>query len=107
MLRPSSLTMTINSISLNKIFFIQSEKVIAGTPSIVVVFTYPSSNSKSLSLPSIGTIRSEPDSTVKPPKSLSFNDKVSFGSGSPSIVMSSSTKLSLNLTFLVVRSLSE
>ncbi|TYI33625.1 hypothetical protein ES332_A04G147300v1 [Gossypium tomentosum] len=85
--------MTVNSISLNRIFFIRSENVMAGTPSIVVLFTSPSSNSK-------------PEIPVKPPKSLSFHDEVGFGSSSPSIVMSSSTKLSLNLTFLVFRSLS-
>ncbi|TYG85585.1 hypothetical protein ES288_A13G067000v1 [Gossypium darwinii] len=105
MLRPSSLTVTINSISLKRISFIRSEKVIAGTPSIMVVFTSPSSNSKSLSLPSVITVRSEADSTVRPLKSLSFHDIIGFGFRSPSIVMSSSTKLSLNFTFLVFQSL--
>ncbi|TYG99632.1 hypothetical protein ES288_A10G210400v1 [Gossypium darwinii] len=106
MLRLNNLTMTVNSISLNRIIFMRSEKVIAGTPSIVVAFTSPLSNSKSLLLPSVGTVQSGPESPVKPPKSLSFHDKVGFGSGSPSIEMYSSTKLSLNLTFLVFRSLS-
>ncbi|TYH12279.1 hypothetical protein ES288_A06G054700v1 [Gossypium darwinii] len=101
MLCPSSLTMTVNSISLNNIFFNRSKKVIARTPSIVVVFTSPSSNSRSLSLPTVGTVRSRPDSPVNPSKNLSFHDKDCFGSGSPPIVMSSTTKLSLKLTFLV------
>ncbi|TYH01884.1 hypothetical protein ES288_A09G095600v1 [Gossypium darwinii] len=107
MLRRNSLTMTINSISLKRISFIRFEKVIAGTPSIMAVFTSPSSNLRSLLLPSVGAEQSKAESTtVRPPKSLSFHNKVSFGFGSLSIIVSSSTKLSLNLTFLVFRSLS-
>ncbi|TYH09478.1 hypothetical protein ES288_A07G099100v1 [Gossypium darwinii] len=106
MLCPSNFTKTVNSISLNKISFIRSEKVTAGTSSIMVVFTTHSSNSKSFSLPAIGTERSKANSTVWPPKSLSFHDMTDCESGSPAIIVSSSTKCSLNLTFLVFRSLS-
>ncbi|TYH91772.1 hypothetical protein ES332_A13G136700v1 [Gossypium tomentosum] len=105
MLRPNSLMMTVNSISLNKRFFKRSEKVIARTPSIVVMFTSPSSNSRSLSFPSAGIVLS--GSVPQPPKSLSFHDKDSVGSGSPPILILSSTISSLNLTFLEFRSLSE
>ncbi|TYI43204.1 hypothetical protein ES332_A01G152400v1 [Gossypium tomentosum] len=84
----------------------RSEKEIAGTPSRIVLLTSPSSNSKSISLPSEKAMRFGLSSPEEPPKSLSFHDKFSSGAGSPSMDISSSTRLSLNLTFLVFLSLS-
>ncbi|TYH60888.1 hypothetical protein ES332_D07G010700v1 [Gossypium tomentosum] len=74
MLRPNSLRMTVNSISLNSMSLMRSEKAIAGIPLTMDIFTSPSISSKSISSFSKIPSRFPSDEATPPPKSLSLKD---------------------------------
>ncbi|KHG10731.1 Peptide chain release factor 3 [Gossypium arboreum] len=98
MFLPNNLTTTVVSISLIKIFFKRSEKLMAGIPLIEDRRMSPSSIMRSPSeAPS-------PDSKPFLPRSISFQETSFTGVVSTTMLSIESSPTTLNLTFLVLRS---
>ncbi|KAK8366486.1 hypothetical protein V6Z12_A02G123800 [Gossypium hirsutum] len=104
MFRPSNLRTIVDSISLERISLMRSEKVMAGIPLTIEVFMSPSRISKPPSSLPRFLARFLSGEATPPPKSFSLNDIIGYCSESTTIQVSSVPSTSLKRTFLVFRS---